>query len=760
MQRASVQTLMVVSVTYGDHCALVRELASSLAEAGFPKLVLVCNGVDDATARAIAAIRVGIEILLLRLPSNLGPAAGYAAGLTRAFANPEAEAALLLDHDNVISGASAERLKAAAAAAPGAAIAALRPDRAYLRAAAEGVSGAAIPRPGAVFNHDILELAARLARKIGLRRARIAQRRSDGLVPIGLAPYGGLFLPRAAYERAGPPRADFVIYADDFEYADRLSRTCGLFLAPDARVTDREMSWNQNPAVAKSWRRLALARPDFRVFYAVRNAIYLDMRRQPRRVALLTINAAFFLASVAFACLRAGRWANLAVTLRAFGLGVLGRLGPHPRFPLPGAAAAETRRTGFVLSERLTYLRRTGAGEYLDGFSHCLSLLGYDTDYLHIGELPLRAFRIAPPERYLARHRSVRFFGCVRLKDKFYRVEPAALARATLARIVTPKRGFGLVFAAPSRGALRWVGRVARRTRPEIAVANYFNAAVCFEALEPDVARIVLSHDVLEFRRRSFEAAGEPPDFDLALIEEERKAYGAADLIVAIKPEEAEHLRKIAPKAEIVVAPPMRDPVEIRQDSQRAEGPPRFIFVGGDQPPNVDALSYLLFTIWPRLRALLPDAELDVVGAVCATCPGPWPDGANRMGFVDDLADLYAASSVALIPVRFGSGVKIKLVEALCAGLPVVATRTGAEGVDAVPPEMMTVVPDDADPGAVAEAMLRAAARAASDPTLRREVRAIAASRFSHAAVAETLRAPLARALARAHARAAPSHGA
>jgi glycosyltransferase involved in cell wall biosynthesis len=52
-------------------------------------------------------------------------------------------------------------------------------------------------------------------------------------------------------------------------------------------------------------------------------------------------------------------------------------------------------------------------------------------------------------------------------------------------------------------------------------------------------------------------------------------------------------------------------------------------------------------------------------------------------GFVEDLAPLYAAADVAVVPVRVGGGTRIKILEAFAHGVPVVTTSLGAEGIDA-----------------------------------------------------------------------------
>jgi glycosyltransferase involved in cell wall biosynthesis len=106
-------------------------------------------------------------------------------------------------------------------------------------------------------------------------------------------------------------------------------------------------------------------------------------------------------------------------------------------------------------------------------------------------------------------------------------------------------------------------------------------------------------------------------------------------------------------------------------------------FVGNfSHAPNRDALKWLLDEIWPIVRARVPDAELHVAG------PGlpddflaSTPTGVRILGFVRDVGDFLDKAAVAVVPYRFGGGVKIKALDAMAHGCPVVATTIGAEGL-------------------------------------------------------------------------------
>jgi glycosyltransferase involved in cell wall biosynthesis len=86
--------------------------------------------------------------------------------------------------------------------------------------------------------------------------------------------------------------------------------------------------------------------------------------------------------------------------------------------------------------------------------------------------------------------------------------------------------------------------------------------------------------------------------------------------------------------------------------------------------------------VLPRVRAVVPDFSLRVTGpnppAEVRALEAP---GVELIGFVPDLASLYASARVAIAPMRAGAGISIKTQEALRHGVPVVATRLAAEGL-------------------------------------------------------------------------------
>ncbi len=122
--------------------------------------------------------------------------------------------------------------------------------------------------------------------------------------------------------------------------------------------------------------------------------------------------------------------------------------------------------------------------------------------------------------------------------------------------------------------------------------------------------------------------------------------------------------------------------------------------------PNYDAVLYLKHTIWPLIKAKLPHAELHVYGAY-ATEKVLQLHNANKgfivKGFAEDVNEVMKTARVCLAPLRFGAGLKGKLVDAMCNGTPVVTSNIGAEGLFGdVPPN--GIIADD--PNEIANASI------------------------------------------------------
>jgi glycosyltransferase involved in cell wall biosynthesis len=194
--------------------------------------------------------------------------------------------------------------------------------------------------------------------------------------------------------------------------------------------------------------------------------------------------------------------------------------------------------------------------------------------------------------------------------------------------------------------------------------------------------------------RRSFRHTVE---FELA----ERVAIRRHDRFVAASPRIAAELRRRKPSAEVEIVPPCLDPRDY--PVAPLDGPPVAGLVGtAAWPPTRNAIERLLEDLWPEVRRRLPEARLVIAGRGTEALSGRAGEGVDVLGEVPSGVEFLRGLSVLLYPLDRGSGVKVKTLESIAVGLPVVTTPLGAEGIDGGDGVVVAEATDDLAAAAVA----------------------------------------------------------
>jgi glycosyltransferase involved in cell wall biosynthesis len=164
----------------------------------------------------------------------------------------------------------------------------------------------------------------------------------------------------------------------------------------------------------------------------------------------------------------------------------------------------------------------------------------------------------------------------------------------------------------------------------------------------------------------------------------ERAACQAAGHVIAVSPEDAGLIRELFAVSHVSDVPTGVD-LDYFARPPAAAPVADLVFVGSlDWAPNVDAVFYFLREILPRIRRHRPETSFAVVGR---TPPAALADYARKdgrllvTGTVPDVRSYLWGSAVAVVPLRCGSGTRLKIYEAIAAGVPVVSTAVGAEGL-------------------------------------------------------------------------------
>ncbi len=236
-----------------------------------------------------------------------------------------------------------------------------------------------------------------------------------------------------------------------------------------------------------------------------------------------------------------------------------------------------------------------------------------------------------------------------------------------------------------------------------------------------------------------------------ALRRFERRSLRRADSVVAISDADAEGLRGLA-GVESVVVRPFIEPSEPRVETVKA---PSLGYIGHLRwQPNVFGLDWFCREVWPLIRQRVPEATLTIAGTGLLKkpdgtldIPSEWvKPGITTIGFVDSLEEVYRGAIGMVAPVVGGSGVRMKLLETMSAGMPTVTTADGAAGLGVAHEREVLIADAPAD---FADCVARLLADAGLRERLRRGGYEFIAARHSELVARVTLERSLAAALGR-----------
>jgi glycosyltransferase involved in cell wall biosynthesis len=172
--------------------------------------------------------------------------------------------------------------------------------------------------------------------------------------------------------------------------------------------------------------------------------------------------------------------------------------------------------------------------------------------------------------------------------------------------------------------------------------------------------------------------------------------------------------------------------------SGRSDSKPSILFVGYmDYHANIDAVTWFSQVAWPEIARNHPGLQFTIVGRDPA--PEVLALRSERIHVTDTVEDVrpfYASAVAAVVPLRSGSGTRLKILEAMAAGVPVVSTRLGAEGIDAE--DGVHILLADSGPE-IAAAISRIVSSAELRCRLTAAARALVASRYDWSVIGERL---------------------
>ncbi len=381
------------------------------------------------------------------------------------------------------------------------------------------------------------------------------------------------------------------------------------------------------------------------------------------------------------ACTRPAAAALLRIPVRDR----LRRLRPKPaherQVPRGIPAASAERRVSLLSRQRIVGISN-GSSAYLLGLCDSLKRAGYRIDLVSpspamFGRWPF--LRLDPAMDVFA---SIRIRGAVRLGRVVIASDPRIGLRAAAGIAGRLLGRFGITVEKWNRKAPHAITVpltdadqlfVANAVRPSQAILTdyaFLNEAIPF-ALQPRTPSAVVMHDLFFSQDPERRIVRLDRDGEMALLDQ-------ADAVVAIQADEGGTVSRLLPHRQVILAPMAVSPVAAPQPGEDNT----VLFVGSNALPNIDGIEWFLREVWPGLLEQCSRMRLQIAGTCCGSLSAV-PRNVVLLGRVDDLDAAYRRAGIVVSPLRLGSGLKIKLVEAMGHGKAVIATETTLQGIGA-----------------------------------------------------------------------------
>ena len=221
----------------------------------------------------------------------------------------------------------------------------------------------------------------------------------------------------------------------------------------------------------------------------------------------------------------------------------------------------------------------------------------------------------------------------------------------------------------------------------DVVFCEYIFQSKVLELFPAKCVRVIDAHDRFGGRAELLKRNGIAPDFFYTSPQQEALALNRADLVIAIQEQEAEYYRSIT-EAEVVVIGHIINKPEWQWSSPNRGNRLRIGYFGSGNSLNRKSVNAFIDAYAHNLE-LVAKSELILAGSICDRAAEPSAHRvelpsyiqATTLGRIDDIAEFYRAVDVAVNPMIDGTGLKIKTIEALNFGIPVVSTVSGSDGL-------------------------------------------------------------------------------
>jgi len=210
----------------------------------------------------------------------------------------------------------------------------------------------------------------------------------------------------------------------------------------------------------------------------------------------------------------------------------------------------------------------------------------------------------------------------------------------------------------------------------DVVIVEYIFLSKAFLHFDKHVLKVIDTHDVMTNRHKMFLKSGKEPSWYSTTASEEKKGLERADVIIAIQEPEKKFFSKLTRKKVVNVG----HLLELHEPVNTEHARRKILFVGSQNPINQYGITHFLDNIYPIIQRKIPGIELLIAGKICHDLKEI--EGVKLLGEVESMKTAYDMADIIINPLIFGTGLKIKMIEALSYSKAVISTVVGAEGLE------------------------------------------------------------------------------
>ena len=219
------------------------------------------------------------------------------------------------------------------------------------------------------------------------------------------------------------------------------------------------------------------------------------------------------------------------------------------------------------------------------------------------------------------------------------------------------------------------IDQLQKKHHYDMVLVEYIFLSKALLHFGPQTRKIIDTHDVFTNRFQHYLDNRQEPQWFSTYQVEEQKALNRADVVIAIQKHEKEYFESLVSRKVVQVGHLLRV-----RSSVKAHFEKTLLFVASANPINIEGISFFVEQVFEKLLLTQPDIRLIIAGSICTVLDRK--EHVVLWGEFSEPQQVYNAADIVINPVRFGTGVNIKTIEALSYGKPLVATAPATNGLE------------------------------------------------------------------------------